>query len=164
MFPLRSVYLSVSLSTPLPLEKVKKMSDSLDCTFSPACNYWSHIISLSVCHNAIYFRLYICPHFYASFLPLCLFLSLLVSGHKKELNKDGCQLPTHFLSACHSFFFLSFFCPFHNTSAVPVGSMYFSDVRVGGNLPDHTISLCDRPPKSGPLWNNTLPWLDGLCK
>ena len=52
------------------------------------------------------------------------------------------------------------------TSAVPVGSMYFSDVHVG-NQPGVGQSHNDmgrNPPKSGLLGNKTLPRLDGLRK
>ena len=52
------------------------------------------------------------------------------------------------------------------TSAVPVGSMYFSDVHLG-NQPGVSLSHKDlgrSPSKSGPIGNNTLPRLDGLVK
>ena len=60
----------------------------------------------------------------------------------------------------------TFWSWFMNTSAVPVGSMYFSDVRfqVQFLMSAQAINQVQHNDKSSPLGNKTLPRLNGLRK
>ena len=165
MFPNHSpVYLSVSLFTPMPLEKtnttVKKMTYSLDCPFSTAFNNWLPVhASQYDFFPSIHFYTFLCFFFYRSIF----FWSLPVSGHNSVKTAASCQ-HIAFLHAIHSLPFVLFIILLLSSPLPDLfGSVATGQARLSqnGRMPSWLRSSLHDSPKRTKLFHALCLW--GMC-